>query len=104
MLCKHQLLPHAAYFHLFLHHDGYEDPRRTSQFSALPPAVSRPEEVSAPLAPMFPYQALSSCCRSKPQYLLHAPTRRKMENLSLPRTRTLAANAAKRGGGKGGKN
>ena len=103
MLFKHQSLPHAAYFHLFLHHDGYEDPRRTSQFSALPPAVSRPEEVSAPLTPMFPYQALSTCCKSKTQYLLRAATRRKMENLSLPCT-TLAANAAKRGGGKGGKN
>ena len=64
MLCKHQSLPHAAYFHLFLHHDGSEDPCWTSQFSAPPPAVSRPEVVSAPLAPMFPNKDPSPCCTS----------------------------------------
>ena len=64
MLFKHQLLPHAAYFHLFLHHDGSEDPCWTSQSSAPPPAVSRLEEVSAPLALLFPNKDPSQCCTS----------------------------------------
>ena len=64
MLSKHQSLPHAAYSHLFLHHDGSEDPSWTSQSFAPPPAVSRLEEVSAPLALMFPIKDPSPCCTS----------------------------------------
>ena len=64
MLCKHQSLPHAAYFNLFVHHDGSEDPCWTSQSSAPPPAVFRLEEVNAPLAQMFSNKDPSPCCTS----------------------------------------
>ena len=53
-----------------------------------PPAVSRPEVVSAPLALMFTSQFL---------FLLCKPERSKVESLPPP-CLTLAATAAKRGG------
>ena len=67
---------YPAFSHLFLPHDGSKDPHWTSQSFALNPAVSRLEEVSAPLAPMFSNKDLSPCCRSLPRYLLPNANRR----------------------------
>ena len=86
MLCKHQSLPHAAYFHLFLHHDGSEDSCWTSQFSAPPPAVSRPEVVSAPSALLFPIKFLMTLSKLR---------RKEVKNPTLPCH--ILANFAKRG-------
>ena len=75
MLHSHLLLPHAAFSDQYLHHDGLEDSSWTSLFSAPPPAVSRPEEVSAPSAQMFPNKFLC---------LLDKSERNQVENPALP--------------------
>ena len=54
VLSKLQSLAHAAYFHLFQHHDGYEAKSCRSLSPAPPPVVSSPEVASAHLSHMFP--------------------------------------------------
>ena len=89
---KHQLLPHAALSNLFLHHDGSWDTCCRSQSPALPPAASRPEEVSAPSALKFYNQFLFLLCKLERNRVEDNPT------LPWP---TLAVNADKKGGERG---